>query len=604
MDESFIDLDFDQISSLMSDLSQPGPVPANGRHQNTPKPFDADEVSYEGSEWLARLFDVSVWLNLDSVFVAEDAPADVARRLFEELSPDQPEGSFKVVDGNVVLTAEGVQALEGHLSVAITNRAIFQQRIEDDRSVVAATGDWLDAWSDPVLHEPLKINATVDSWIINTFAEYASQGDLDLNPSYQRDYIWSNADSQTLIESVLRGIPLPSIILEHKTEQEDYQVVDGKQRLTAILRFMGSHPEAIKSVPNMKEPALFHENFALFARRNNLRAVDLRQRYLPFKTKRYLPNDPLYELGGKYYCDIKDKRVTIAGKSITVEKLFQRQCDYKIPVLVYEDTKVRDIHRVFQIYNQQGTKLNAEEIRNAVFNHLLLSRAMLFVSGDRPEPAITPELAGKGVDPSQAHDIITSLGFGRTRFRRTKVLLWALSVLISKPNTADGGKSYSTPSTASHIDEFLSAIDENRLAQFKVIDEVVRVCNDLNSALQLHLEADDAWHPRFRRKGKSELASQWEELPVIASLVVCMVLVATGKERLLVDMVADVREATKSKVGPESTQNRTQWTHIASSAVSILRILQVDLDEAHKAVEDRYGNSALSALTIIAELQV
>src|SRR3546814_12308437 len=100
-------------------------------------------------------------------------------------------------------------------------------------------------------------------------------------------------------------------------------------------------------------------------------------------------------------------------------------------------------------------KLNAEEIRIAVFNHLLISRAMLFVSGDRPEPTIAPALVQAGINPSAAHEIINALGFGVSRFRRTKVLFWTVATLILKPAQAPD-KTFRTPSTASNLDEFLS----------------------------------------------------------------------------------------------------------------------------------------------------
>src|SRR3546814_4844175 len=89
-----------------------------------------------------------------------------------------------------------------------------------------------------------------------------------------------------LIESILRGIPLPSIILAKVSNSQRYQIVDGKQRLTAILRFMGSHPEGVENAKPMKDYEVFKTNFAQFARRNALRATDIREKYLPFKTRK------------------------------------------------------------------------------------------------------------------------------------------------------------------------------------------------------------------------------------------------------------------------------------------------------------------------------
>jgi hypothetical protein len=596
------DLDFDQIATLLSELSQPSSLPKLEGGRKGPRPFDSDEIDFASSAWLARVVEVATWLNLDSTFAEEDSPKAVALRLFDELAPGNAEASFEVEDGHVLLAEMGAQTLEERLSRAVSNRANFLQMLEDEVSVAAATEAWIDAWNEAPATEPLSINATVDKWRIYDLAGRAQQGQLELNPTYQRDFVWSNADSQLLIESILRGIPLPSIILARVSSSQRFQIVDGKQRLTAILRFMGAHPEGRENAKRMKDYPLFDGNFGQFARRNNLRATDIREKYLPFKTKKYADNnDPLQPLGGRYYCEIKDKLIRIAGETITVSELFERACDYFIPVLIYRDTQVRDIHKVFRLYNQQGMKLNAEEIRNAVFNHLMISRLMLFVGGDRPEPEIAPELVKAGIDPTTAQENIKSLGFGMTRFKRTKVLLWTVATLILKP--AQGpDKAYRTPSTASHIDEFLRLIDSDRLAQFRSKATLENLANDLINALELHQEASDAWHPRFRRKGKTEMASRWEELPVVASLVACLVLVISGQGGRLNDGIDEVRDLTSNMVGPQSTQNKTQWAHIANASTSILEALGISIADADAAVRDRYGDSAIDALLEIRKI--
>jgi hypothetical protein len=596
------DLDFDQIATLLSELSQPSVVPKLEGGRKAPRSFDSSDIDFATSAWLARVLEVAIWLNLDTALDNQESPKAVAFRLFDELSPGKAEASFEMSDGHILLTEMGAQTLEERLSRAVGNRSTFLQMLEDELSVAAATETWIDDWNEAPATEPLSINATVDKWRIYDLAGRAQQGQLELNPTYQRDFVWSNADSQMLIESILRGIPLPSIILARVSSSQRFQIVDGKQRLTATLRFMGAHPEGRENAKGMKDYQLFDTNFSQFARRNNLRATDIREKYLPFKTKKYTDdNDPLKPLGGRYYCEIKDKEVRIAGETITVADLFERACDYFIPVLIYRDTQVRDIHKVFRLYNQQGMKLNAEEIRNAVFNHLMISRLMLFVGGDRPEPEIAPELVKAGIDPAEAHENIKALGFGITRFKRTKVLLWTVATLILKP--AQGpDKAYRTPSTASHIDEFLRSIDSDRLAQFRSRATLESLARDLIAALELHQQASDAWHPKFRRKGKSEMASRWEELPVVASVLACLVLVITGEEQRLEDGIDAVRDLTAKMVGPQSTQNKTQWAHIANASTSILETLGVSVGDADAAVRDRYGDSAIEALLEIRKI--
>lgn len=65
-----------------------------------------------------------------------------------------------------------------------------------------------------------------------------SEKQLDLQPDFQRNYIWTNKKASKFIESLLLGIPIPTIFLsEDNAEDAIYEVVDGQQRLTSIKRF-------------------------------------------------------------------------------------------------------------------------------------------------------------------------------------------------------------------------------------------------------------------------------------------------------------------------------------------------------------------------------
>ena len=66
---------------------------------------------------------------------------------------------------------------------------------------------------------------------------------LILQPEFQRDYVWSSAKAGQLIESVLLRIPLPIVYLS-ETEDSDWEVVDGQQRLTSLFSFIrGQFPD-------------------------------------------------------------------------------------------------------------------------------------------------------------------------------------------------------------------------------------------------------------------------------------------------------------------------------------------------------------------------
>lgn len=65
---------------------------------------------------------------------------------------------------------------------------------------------------------------------------------LILSPTFQRKSVWKDKDRSLLIKSLLGGFPVPAIFLyrRHDGHQMYYDVIDGKQRLETIFRFMGA----------------------------------------------------------------------------------------------------------------------------------------------------------------------------------------------------------------------------------------------------------------------------------------------------------------------------------------------------------------------------
>lgn len=70
--------------------------------------------------------------------------------------------------------------------------------------------------------------------IINLYDE----GDLILNPAFQRLFRWDDQKKTKFIESILIGIPIPEIFVAQK-EDGKWDVVDGVQRISTILQLVG-----------------------------------------------------------------------------------------------------------------------------------------------------------------------------------------------------------------------------------------------------------------------------------------------------------------------------------------------------------------------------
>jgi len=83
-------------------------------------------------------------------------------------------------------------------------------------------------------------------------------GDLKLNPAYQRLYRWDKDHKVRFIESILIGIPIPEIFVAQK-EDGKWDIVDGVQRISTLLQLVGELPgyeplvlEGTKYLPSLQ----------------------------------------------------------------------------------------------------------------------------------------------------------------------------------------------------------------------------------------------------------------------------------------------------------------------------------------------------------------
>ncbi len=75
-------------------------------------------------------------------------------------------------------------------------------------------------------------------WTVATILSQIEQGNIDLNPGFQRRNAWNDNKRSKLIESIMIGYPIPEIVLaENKNKRNSYIVIDGKQRLLTIAGF-------------------------------------------------------------------------------------------------------------------------------------------------------------------------------------------------------------------------------------------------------------------------------------------------------------------------------------------------------------------------------
>ena len=135
---------------------------------------------------------------------------------------------------------------------------------------------------------------------------------IDTNPDYQRPAVWSKAQEQLLIESILQGYDIPKLYWRQVSKSPDkYEVVDGQQRLRAIWSYMDNEYALAKDV------------------------------------------DPIegYEVAGRKYKDL-DADMMIR---------FDQYC---LDVAILTQTNEEEVREMF-LRLQNGTTLKAQEKRNA-----------------------------------------------------------------------------------------------------------------------------------------------------------------------------------------------------------------------------------------------
>jgi hypothetical protein len=78
------------------------------------------------------------------------------------------------------------------------------------------------------------------SWSIHLILERLNTKQIDLDPDYQRAPVWTVKRQAGLINSIIQGYPIPSLMLVEKyvDNKKIYACLDGKQRCTAIQAFI------------------------------------------------------------------------------------------------------------------------------------------------------------------------------------------------------------------------------------------------------------------------------------------------------------------------------------------------------------------------------
>lgn len=82
----------------------------------------------------------------------------------------------------------------------------------------------------------LKIHSHPETPNVKSLYDDFKDGDLILQPDYQRRFVWDKKKASNLIESILLDIPIPPIFISEENGKRE--VIDGQQRLASIFHYM------------------------------------------------------------------------------------------------------------------------------------------------------------------------------------------------------------------------------------------------------------------------------------------------------------------------------------------------------------------------------
>jgi hypothetical protein len=127
--------------------------------------------------------------------------------------------------------------------------------------------DEMEDWNADMIEEMAQTGPRPDfsslrvysrDWTVETIYSQIQQGNIDLNPKFQRRNAWNDDKKTRLIESLITGMPVPEIVFaEHPEEKRSFIVIDGKQRLLTIAGFI--NPE----IGYWRKPALIGKELTL-----------------------------------------------------------------------------------------------------------------------------------------------------------------------------------------------------------------------------------------------------------------------------------------------------------------------------------------------------
>ncbi len=188
--------------------------------------------------------------------------------------------------------------------------------------------------SDEIRDNAKKVHTTEMKMSIGEIISMYKEKEIVIQPEFQRLFRWKREQKSRFIESILIGIPIPTIFVQQMNDGR-WEVIDGLQRISTILEFVGILLDGDKNLyPRLKLmktkflPSLENVTYESFEDNPNQNPS---KNFFDMETKLIFKRTPL---------------------SIQIVK---RESD--------DSTK----YELFDRLNSGGSPLSSQEIRNAIF---------------------------------------------------------------------------------------------------------------------------------------------------------------------------------------------------------------------------------------------
>ena len=152
-----------------------------------------------------------------------------------------------------------------------------------------------------------------------------STGKLEIQPDFQRDVVWGQEEQARFIDSLVKQLPIPSMCFSLDYKSQKWKVIDGLQRMSSIIRFLGKESWSIEAQSDIDPRLCGVTNVKLREGSEDQRRI---------------------------YSQVEEVSIPI-----TVIR-----CDYS------QNSHMRYLFTIFYRLNLGGVRLTNQEIRNCIYS--------------------------------------------------------------------------------------------------------------------------------------------------------------------------------------------------------------------------------------------